>query len=655
MIQRILWIAAKELRMFLRDARRLVLLIGLPALLYPILFLGSASLSASGMKTLEEKELIVYWNPPLPADVMKGLEALEQVRLLKGPPANTDKYDALVYADGPYEPSLTTPVVVEVDGASENSFIVSRRLINPLQKEREAVLRERLVLYGVPEAQTRPGKIWKADSASEKKKSGFILSRMIAPILIIMILLGVFYPALEVTVGEKEKKTLRTLMCAPVDRLSLVLGKVLAVSLIGMLAAMGNLIGIFVCASIGLRGITEIHIGIGELIPLILILLPLVLYIAVGMMAVASFTQTEQEAQTLLSPLVFLCVLPAGAIALPGIEVTLGRLMIPFFGPALAIRELFAGTLLWEQLGVSILGASLFLVAMTLLAMRVFTVETLMTGRVPLPAKTRNRLDPFDAFILILAMAASMVWVPALLGVSVQDMGLTEFLLAPAVAFGILPVLFVVLRTRKWWQGLGFFMERPAGSGHLLLGALAMIPGFMFVGQAFVRQFVKPTEIDSWEIMMERIINAPPLFVILSLVLFPAVLEEIAFRGAIQRAFTQKSPRGVWIAAALFGAFHGSLIRFPPTFVLGLLAGFVAYRIGSVIPAILIHATYNSAVIGWMMYLDHQSNLGDGVPQSQSGLLVASCVGFIFGVALFTWGWRRGKNNSGPQSADSLL
>ena len=51
------------------------------------------------------------------------------------------------------------------------------------------------------------------------------------------------------------------------------------------------------------------------------------------------------------------------------------------------------------------------------------------------------------------------------------------------------------------------------------------------------------------------------------------------------------------VSAALFAILHMSGYRFVPTFLLGLVLGTVALAAGSTIPAMVIHALNNAAVI----------------------------------------------------------
>jgi membrane protease YdiL (CAAX protease family) len=91
-----------------------------------------------------------------------------------------------------------------------------------------------------------------------------------------------------------------------------------------------------------------------------------------------------------------------------------------------------------------------------------------------------------------------------------------------------------------------------------------------------------------------------------------SIQEEVIFRGLIQSMVERRStvtfslPGGslsgaVAFTAALFGVIHleaGAVVALG-AILLGLVAGELRRRSGSLLPAILVHALFNSADIFW--------------------------------------------------------
>jgi membrane protease YdiL (CAAX protease family) len=86
---------------------------------------------------------------------------------------------------------------------------------------------------------------------------------------------------------------------------------------------------------------------------------------------------------------------------------------------------------------------------------------------------------------------------------------------------------------------------------------------------------------------------------ILTFCIFPAVLEEIAYRGLVQHWLQAAiAPwRAIVVASFLFALTHLSPLSLPYLFLVGLLLGWTKQRTGSLYPSMLIHFLHNLIVI----------------------------------------------------------
>jgi membrane protease YdiL (CAAX protease family) len=71
----------------------------------------------------------------------------------------------------------------------------------------------------------------------------------------------------------------------------------------------------------------------------------------------------------------------------------------------------------------------------------------------------------------------------------------------------------------------------------------------------------------------------------------PAVIEELAFRGVLQKALGPAET--IVVSAMMFMILHLSVARFPHTLALGLASGFMRYRTRSLYPCMLMHFSHN--------------------------------------------------------------
>jgi len=88
------------------------------------------------------------------------------------------------------------------------------------------------------------------------------------------------------------------------------------------------------------------------------------------------------------------------------------------------------------------------------------------------------------------------------------------------------------------------------------------------------------------------------LFLAISLV--PGVAEELFFRGVVQRSLVARigAPAGIGLSSLIFGAFHLEPAQAIGAAIVGVPLGFLVWRTGSLIPAMLAHAVNNALALG---------------------------------------------------------
>ena len=84
----------------------------------------------------------------------------------------------------------------------------------------------------------------------------------------------------------------------------------------------------------------------------------------------------------------------------------------------------------------------------------------------------------------------------------------------------------------------------------------------------------------------------------INIVLLPAVLEELIFRGVIMQSLRRYGDGFALMASSiLFGLLHGNLTQFIPTFFMGIVMGFFVLRTGSIICGIVLHFVNNGLFV----------------------------------------------------------
>lgn len=180
---------------------------------------------------------------------------------------------------------------------------------------------------------------------------------------------------------------METLLCSPVARTDIVLGKFLVVltgslaavvcSLVSMgatLVAVGASIGGMAAGPGGPGGAAPTIDPAGVLGVLAMVIPVSVLFSAV-LFAVSLFAKSMKEAQSYAGPLVFVVILPAIAGLLPGIDLNLRLAFVPILNLSLVCKEMLSGVWHWGYIGVIFGSTALYAAAALALAVWMFRRE----------------------------------------------------------------------------------------------------------------------------------------------------------------------------------------------------------------------------------------------------------------------------------------
>jgi membrane protease YdiL (CAAX protease family) len=99
--------------------------------------------------------------------------------------------------------------------------------------------------------------------------------------------------------------------------------------------------------------------------------------------------------------------------------------------------------------------------------------------------------------------------------------------------------------------------------------------------------------------LQELIEQAPLVTTLLALTIFPALAEELVFRGVLARGLAARVG-SVWamlISAALFGLYHLNPPQMVSTFALGVVLAFLTLRSRSIVPALIVHVLNNMIAV----------------------------------------------------------
>lgn len=362
----------KELIDTLRDRRTLIMMLVIPILIFPIIlniFVGvSASFTAEAMEkevviglVSQEDNYLAEQLAMLPGSFGKKKIVFYKDTISMKKDIQSDSIQIGIYTDEHFNANMEKKIPATASVYFDATDMgMQDRAKNYLSTIESIAQQERYLDMNLKESELRPIDVTYNNVASDKEMIGKLGGGILPYIFIAFGFIGCMYPAIDLFTGEKERGTLETLLTTPVLRWQILFGKMGVVVLSGLLAASCALLGLFL--SIEVLDIVEneelleiIHsVLTGKFILMLYgLLIPLTIFFAGVMIPVAIYAKTFKEAQSIITPLNIVMVLPAMVGFFPGIELNVITASIPVVNVVLATKELIAGTLDFGLLGLS--------------------------------------------------------------------------------------------------------------------------------------------------------------------------------------------------------------------------------------------------------------------------------------------------------------
>ena len=649
----------KEITETLRDRKTILMAVGLPILLYPLIAMSLTKLQESRAEAQEAvRSKVAVWGPlseTLKSDLEKtskldlisglGLDASLQAKLLAGslPPLPTldeetpihtnaptvkpsqvasagshpillaaealvgeRKADAVLLLDANFQSQVSSGGVARAhvlfDSVRDASGKAHERLSQALESLRKQEVARREKAHGLPAGFSKAYQVEERNLAPQQRRTGKFLGSMLPFILIVLSASGGLYATIDLTAGEKERNTLQTLLCAPLTGLEIIVGKFFAAWMIVLITTLANLLSMAATFARIFAGSGGFQTSIGTYALVFLVLLPATFMLTAIFLSIAVFARDFKDGQNLLTPMFMLLTMPLGATMLPDVELNVWTSAVPLVNIALLIKGVFIAEAKPELIFFTLLTSVLYAGLALAFAARVFQQEQVLLGGKD-SWKSLFRFSapvatprPTPAFALT-AFAGVFVTV-FYASQMLQGANTIVALLVTQYGFFLLPNLLMAWRWGFSAQET-YQLRRPSFTA--ICGAILIGFSAWGVTAGLVTRVFPPPE--SFAKGLEKVLlfegmNVPLVGVWLLLGVTPALCEELFFRGLIMSGFR---PMGRWpawlLSSLLFAVAHSSIYRLLPTFTLGMIIAFCSWRSRSIFTGMIIHAINNSLLV----------------------------------------------------------
>ncbi|SFK37434.1 ABC transporter permease [Rhodanobacter glycinis] len=343
----------KEVKESLRDKRTVLSALLYGPLIGPIVMVMLISTTINHQMDRADQPLKV---PVIGAQYAPHLiDALKQQGLvLQSPPADPDAAvrnqdaDVVLRIPSNYGKAWTKGEVAQVeliyDSSQRDANAAEGRLAGMLKTYAGTQGAMRLVARGLSPELMMPLRVDARDQSTPQSRAGMMFG-ILPYFFVITVLVGGMYLAIDFTAGERERQSLEPLFANPLPRWKILLGKLGAICTFSLASLLICVVAFAVAGRFlptDKMGMT-LNLGFAFAGRVFLLMLPLVLLFAALQTLVAGFAKTYREAQTYLSLLMVVPMLPSMLLTFMPVKTVGWMYAVPLLGQQVGITQLLRG------------------------------------------------------------------------------------------------------------------------------------------------------------------------------------------------------------------------------------------------------------------------------------------------------------------------
>ncbi len=610
----------KEMIDILRDKKTLFMGIILPIILYPVLMIVMTQILSSSMNSISNKDINIAFSKEPSSSLISIIDNYDDETDAKINIIESQSYikeledgilDAYLEID---ENNNIENYYIYINSSKENSSTVSIKLEEILNTYKLSLTERELNNNGLDVNKVlEPIGFETRDVAKTEEIAGFFLGQALPIILIIGVLLGAIYPAIDSMAGEKERGTLETLFTLPISNLELVMGKYMAVSFCAIVTAVLNILSIlltisylFLSGSI-VEGLDISKFNINELIlPIIITLLCVCLFamvISAVSMCVCSFAKSFKDAQNYITPVMFLVLIPSYVSMIPNMKLDSTTAIIPVVNISLLIKSVLSFNSNIGLIAMVFMSNFTFVILAVILLSKIFNSEEILFGGSKSFSFLEKRSNikkgtmpsQSDGIIMYAFGLVLLIYVGSLvqLKFGMAGLAMTQIMI---ISLPLLFAYYIKSNFKKVFNLKLPTIKQIFGAISLWIGTYTIV---MLITQLLLYLF--PQSMEVVEGLNEALFIEDSLLLnILIVACMPAVCEEIFFRGFLLSAFrnNKKSYKSaIIITGILFGFMHMDFIRMIPTGILGISFAYAVCKTNSIFIGMIMHFLNNGLAV----------------------------------------------------------
>lgn len=312
----------KELKDMFRDKKTLFVGILIPLLMMPILFGVMGKSVNKSMKSAQENIKIVLQDKGN-SNFAKFISKKENIKVVESQKPEEDvkngKIALSLEIPEDFEKNINDEKIsklkITYDNSTQSSLTAFSIVNSYIEEYSKSVVQQRLDKRQINTELLNPIVPEVITAVKDKEGQGIFMISLLLPLfLVIYSVTGPMAPATDLGAGEKERGTLEPLLSTQAGRLSILWGKFLAITVMGIITTVASLAGVIIAMTQneGLFGNTSgVNLPIGTILLIALVSILVTMVFGALELAISIYARSFKEAQTYLTPLMVIAFIPA--------------------------------------------------------------------------------------------------------------------------------------------------------------------------------------------------------------------------------------------------------------------------------------------------------------------------------------------------------
>ncbi|PPA83856.1 ABC transporter permease [Brevibacillus laterosporus] len=354
-----IWIVfQKEMTDLIRDRKTWIGALVIPLVVVPLfVFLMSFSMNGVAKEAQSFVPLIVNADSQHPfVQILQKNDSVKMIQV-EDPLAAIKNGNARAFIKLPeqlqskLQAGKAVDITVWYDPSNQKSTYAKTLIEKSIKEYERDVVSKRLQHVGLSIEAIEPMHTNFESVASDEKVSGSILSGVLIILMIASLISGGLPAATDLIAGEKERGTLETLISAPITANSVLTAKLFTVMIMSGVSSLASVISVslifsFISMNHDVGGLSLQFFTTSSIIVLFVVLILLSAMFAGIMLSISSFAKSFKEAQTYMTPLVLIGLVPAYLMMpLNPIDIPYAYYLLPIFNGVAIFKEIFYGEL----------------------------------------------------------------------------------------------------------------------------------------------------------------------------------------------------------------------------------------------------------------------------------------------------------------------